>query len=84
MVKHKTLLKNMKTPCTCNGDGEGRHPNFIFSVTSIMLHNLLERHSLLLQVGVHKMFVYWNSAYVCVCVHVHTHTHTQYVLQYRT
>lgn len=49
MVKHKTLLKNMKTPCICNGDREERHPNFTFSVTSLMLCNLLGRFSLLLQ-----------------------------------
>jgi hypothetical protein len=91
VVKHNTLMKNMNTPCICNGDREERHQNFTFSVKSLMLHNLLGRFSLLLQLEYTK----------CSCtgtlqarthkhppIHVHActraRTQTQYVLQYST
>ena len=59
----------MKTPCICTGDKEKRHPNFTFSVTSLMLCNLLGRFSLLLQLEYTK----------CSCtgtLHTRTLTHT--------
>jgi hypothetical protein len=77
VVKHKTLQKNMKTPCICNGDTEERHPNFTISVTSLMLCNLLGKFSLLLQLE-------YIKCSCTACARTHTHTHTKYVLQYST
>jgi hypothetical protein len=61
----------MKTPCIFNGDREERHPNFTFSVTSLMLCNLLGRFSLLLQSEYTK-----RSCNGTLHTHARTHAHT--------
>jgi hypothetical protein len=66
--EHKNFTVRACT-CTYNGDTDENDPDFAASVTSLMLYNLLERFSLLLQLEYTK----------CLCIVTHTHTH---VLQY--